>query len=147
MLTPPLVSLLCSGLIFPNVHKYDKLFPATQLYPLYYSNYLNIYYNVTLTTQLETRGESLQCRYSLRVQENQVTTLTRKHLVRMDCFYFLPKGPFRILLSKIFNDLCGSKGAVALGHLRLRNFCTPSYSMRTLHSWSKKIPALGKHVI
>ena len=31
--------------------------------------------------------------------------------------------------------------------LWLRNFCTSSYSMRTLHSWSKKIPALGIHVI
>ena len=108
VLTLPLVSLLCSGLIFPNVHKYDKLFPATQLYPLYYSNYLNIYYNVTL--QLETRGGSLQCRYSWRVQENQVTTLARKLLGSVDWVYFLPNsGPFRILLSKISNDLYVSK--------------------------------------
>ena len=39
------------------------------------------------------------------------------------------------------------KGAVALRHLWLRNFCTSSYSMRTMHSWSKKNPALGIHVI
>ena len=40
-----------------------------------------------------------------------------------------------------------NKRAVALGHLWLRNFCTPSYSMRTIHSCSKKIPVFGIHVI
>ena len=40
-----------------------------------------------------------------------------------------------------------SKVAVALGHLWLRNFLKSSYSIRTLRSWSKKIPALGIHVI
>ena len=39
------------------------------------------------------------------------------------------------------------KGAVALAHLWLRNSLKSSYSMRTLRSWSKKIPALGIHVI
>ena len=31
--------------------------------------------------------------------------------------------------------------------LWLQNFCPSSYSMRTLHSWSKKIPGLGIRVI
>ena len=39
------------------------------------------------------------------------------------------------------------KEAVALGHLWLQNFLKLSYSIRTLRSWSKKIPALAIHVI
>ena len=39
------------------------------------------------------------------------------------------------------------KGAVALGHLWLRNFLKSSYSIRTLRSWSNKIAVLGIHVI
>ena len=33
------------------------------------------------------------------------------------------------------------KESVALTHLWLQNCCSPSYSMRTSHSWSKKIQA------
>ena len=39
------------------------------------------------------------------------------------------------------------KGLFSLGHLWLRKFLSSSYSIRTLRSWSKKIPALGIHVI
>ena len=39
------------------------------------------------------------------------------------------------------------RGCCCIMSLWLRNFCTSSYSIRTLHSWSKKFPALGIHVI